>query len=65
MALDAARLRAFATAHGGHATLFRGADRAAGVFHPLAETALALHRNLKATFDPARILNRGRMYAEL
>lgn len=63
--LDAARLRAFAAANGGHATLFRGTDRTAGVFHPLAAAMLALHRNLKATFDPVRILNRGRMYAEL
>jgi glycolate oxidase FAD binding subunit len=63
--IDAAKLRAFAAANGGHATLFRGADRAAGVFHPLPPSLLALHRRLKATFDPARILNRGRMYGEL
>jgi glycolate oxidase FAD binding subunit len=64
--LDAApRLRAFAAAHGGHATLFRGGDRRNGVFHPLPPVIASLHQRLKATFDPKRILNRGRMYAEL
>ena len=66
--LDAARLRAFAAAHGGHATLFRGyrdGDGASGVFHPLTPVIAGLHARLKATFDPKRILNRGRMYAEL
>jgi glycolate oxidase FAD binding subunit len=62
---DAARLRAWASEHGGHATLFRGGDRAADVFHPLSEALAGLHRRLKAVFDPAGILNRGRMYADL
>jgi glycolate oxidase FAD binding subunit len=60
---DAERLRAWAREHGGHATLFRATDKAAGVFQPLAPPALALHQRLKAIFDPAGILNRGRMYA--
>lgn len=60
---DAERLRAFAATHGGHATLFRGGDRRAGVFHPLPPVIAGLHQRLKATFDPQRILNRGRMYA--
>jgi len=60
-----ARLRAFAAEHGGHATLFRGGDRSHGVFHPLPPVIAGLHQRLKATFDPKRILNRGRMYAEL
>jgi glycolate oxidase FAD binding subunit len=63
--LATARLRAFAAEHGGHATLFRGGDRSHGVFHPLPPVIAGLHQRLKATFDPKRILNRGRMYAEL
>jgi glycolate oxidase FAD binding subunit len=47
---------------GGHATLFRGGDKAAGVFHPLAPAIERIHRALKAEFDPHGILNRGRMY---
>ncbi len=60
---DPAKVRAFAEVHGGHATLFRAADRSAGVFHPLPEAMHALHRRLKAVFDPAGILNRGRLYS--
>jgi len=62
--VDASRLRAWAQSHGGHATLFRARDKAPGAFHPLPETMLALHRRLKAAFDPAGILNPGRLYAE-
>jgi glycolate oxidase FAD binding subunit len=62
-ALDAARLRAFAASHGGHATLFRGGNGRDGIFHPLAPAVMTLHRSLKEAFDPVRVLNRGRMYA--
>lgn len=62
---DREALRAWAAGHGGHATLFRAADRSAGVFQPLAAPLLALHRRLKANFDPAGILNPGRLYPEL
>jgi len=54
-----------AAAAGGHATLFRGAGAGAEVFQPLAPTVLALHQRLKAAFDPAGVLNPGRMYAAL
>ena len=47
---------------GGHATLFRGGDRRAGVFQPLQPAVDKIHRRLKAAFDPAGILNRNRMY---
>ena len=51
---------------GGHATLIR-ADRATrasiDVFQPLDLTIAALTTRLKAAFDPAGILNPGRMYA--
>ena len=57
---------AAAAAVGGHATLFRHAPPdAAEVFAPLPAPLLRLHRALKKEFDPAGILNPGRMYAEL
>ena len=58
---DLARVRAWASSHGGHATLFRAADKPSDVFHPLPPTLAELHRRLKATFDPNGILNRNRM----
>jgi len=58
-------LRAWAAQHGGHATLYRGGEKAGGAFAPLSETMLGLHRRLKDVFDPRRVLNRGRMYAAL
>jgi len=71
----AAVVRARAAALGGHATLFRPApaadgtpwpgDRSAGVFTPLPAPLLAIHRRLKAEFDPAGILNPGRLYLGL
>ena len=54
-------LRAWASQHGGHATLYRGNDKSAGVFPPWSESIRALHRRLKQVFDPHGILNRGRM----
>lgn len=62
---EPARLRAWAQQEGGHATLFRAADKTGGVFHPLSETLAGLHRRLKANFDPAGILNFGRLYPGL
>jgi glycolate oxidase FAD binding subunit len=61
---DVATVRAAASKAGGHATLFRGGDRHAGVFQPLAPAVLAIHRQLKNAFDPAGVLNRGRMYKD-
>jgi glycolate oxidase FAD binding subunit len=61
----AGTVRAAAVAAGGHATLFRGGDRAAGPFHPLPDGLMAIHRRLKQTFDPAGILNPGRLYPDL
>ncbi|MBI2297309.1 MAG: glycolate oxidase subunit GlcE [Betaproteobacteria bacterium] len=59
---DAKTIRDAAARAGGHATLFRGGDKSAGVFHPLAPALMKIHRRLKQTFDPAGILNPGRMY---
>jgi glycolate oxidase FAD binding subunit len=52
--------------HGGHATLIRAdapVRAAIDVFQPLGAAVERLTRRIKATFDPAGILNRGRMYA--
>ena len=57
-------IRDCATKVGGHATLFRGGDRAGAVFHPLSAPLLVLHRRLKDAFDPHGIFNPGRMYQE-
>ena len=54
-----------ASALGGHATLLRGAELGAEVFQPLAPAQLALHQRLKTAFDPAGVLNPGRMYEAL
>jgi glycolate oxidase FAD binding subunit len=54
-----------ASSAGGHATLFRGGDRESEVFAPLPAPLFALHQRLKAAFDPAGILNPGRMYKGL
>jgi len=62
---DGDQIRAVASEVGGHATLYRNADRRAQVYHPLSPSMLTLHQRLKASFDPKGILNRGRMYAEL
>jgi len=57
----AAQVREAARIVGGHATLFRGKDKSAGVFTPLAEPIARIHRELKNSFDPAGVFNRGRM----
>ena len=64
-AQNAAQIREIAKRAGGHATLFRGADKSAGAFAPLEPVLTRLHRALKSAFDPAGILNPGRLYPEL
>ena len=59
---DAQTVRAAAAFGGGHATLFRGSDKSAGVFQPLPPALLTIHRKLKRAFDPAGIFNPGRLY---
>ena len=63
--VDAAKLRAWARDNGGHATLFRAADKSAGVFQPLPAPLFEIHRRLKAEFDPHGVLNPGRLYPTL
>jgi glycolate oxidase FAD binding subunit len=63
--VPAADVRRAATDAGGQATLFRGGDRAGEVFPPLPPALAALHRRVKQSFDPAGILNPGRLYPDL
>jgi len=62
---DARTVREAAKRAGGHATLFRGGDKAVGVFQPLAPALMRIHKQLKREFDPHGIFNRGRMYTDL
>lgn len=62
----AAAIRAAVHQYGGHATLVRGPAEvraAVDVFEPLSEPVRRLTTGIKAAFDPAGILNPGRMYA--
>jgi glycolate oxidase FAD binding subunit len=59
------RVRTLAREAGGHAVLFRGAQAGEEVFDPLPAPLLALHRRIKAAFDPAGVFNPGRMYEGL
>jgi len=61
---DAQTIREAAARCGGHAALFRGGDKTPGVFHPLPPALMKLHQRLKQAFDPAGILNPGRMYPD-
>jgi len=62
---DPAIVRDIARKAGGHATLFRAADETTPRLQGLSPALMALHRRLKQTFDPAGILNRGRLYPEI
>jgi glycolate oxidase FAD binding subunit len=63
--LPATEIRARAAKLGGHATLFRNGDRLGELFHPLPARLMDLQRQLKAVFDPHRLFNPGRIYADL
>ncbi|WP_424363245.1 glycolate oxidase subunit GlcE [Methylocystis parvus] len=59
-----AAVRAAIDAHGGHATLIRASDEVRArveVFHPQPAPLAALTKRVKESFDPAHILERGRM----
>jgi glycolate oxidase FAD binding subunit len=64
-ALDSSAVFDVAAAAGGHATLFRGARPGDNIFARPAEPLLRVHASLKKIFDPAGILNPGRMYADV
>jgi glycolate oxidase FAD binding subunit len=61
----AASVRASAARAGGHATLYRAADKSAGAMAALSAPLMRIHRELKAAFDPAGVFNPGRLYADL
>lgn len=63
--LPPAAVREAAAAVGGHATLFRALDKSPGVFAPLSAPLAAIHRRLKASFDPHGVFNPGRLYPHL
>jgi glycolate oxidase FAD binding subunit len=53
----------------GHAVLFRNGSEQnlfqSCIFQPLSPGLLRIHKNLKQAFDPANILNPGKLYPEL
>lgn len=60
-------IRAAVDAPGGHATLIRAAEdvrASVDVFHPQPAPLAALTKRVKESFDPAHVLERGRMRAE-
>jgi glycolate oxidase FAD binding subunit len=64
---QAALVRQRVDALGGHATLVRASDevrRNVDVFHPQHGGLTGLSERVRASFDPKRILNRGRMVRE-
>ena len=62
---EAALVRAAVRRCGGHATLMRAAPEVRAqtdVFEPMSPVQAQLTQRLKEAFDPAGVLNRGRMY---
>lgn len=65
--LDGTELRETLKPFGGHATLWRAGQNdqsSTGVFQPQPAPLAALTQRVKASFDPAGILNPGRMYPD-
>ncbi|MGE5539262.1 MAG: glycolate oxidase subunit GlcE [Gemmatimonas sp.] len=65
---SASAIRSAVAGTGGHATLIRAPESvraAVAVFEPLTPPLAALTRRVKESFDPAAVLNRGRMYADV
>ncbi|HJD43730.1 MAG TPA: hypothetical protein H9906_01705, partial [Candidatus Paenalcaligenes intestinipullorum] len=62
--VEEAQIRAWAVSVGGTATAFRIPPELDinSPFHPLPAPLLRLQQNLKRAFDPAGILNPGRLY---
>ena len=63
----AAAVRGAVDASGGHATLIRASEETrvmVDVFHPQPAALAALTHRVKESFDPAHIMERGRMRAE-
>ena len=62
--IDVKNLRQQVAKLGGHVTLFKGGNKAEGVFEPLPAPLMAIHQRLKQSFDPAGIFNPRRMYLD-
>ncbi len=62
--IDGTHIQKTAKDAGGHATLFRAHNNSTLAFQPLDSGILRIHRTLKQKFDPAGILNPGRLYPE-
>lgn len=63
--MDAASVREGVRAAGGHATAYRNRPPGTDCFQPLDERLMILQQGLKKAFDPAGILNPGRLYPAL
>jgi glycolate oxidase FAD binding subunit len=61
--LDAAQVRDARSTRAATRRSSATARSRSGVFHPLQPALLKIHRRLKDAFDPAGVLNPGRMYA--
>ena len=61
---QAARIREIAHAAGGHATLFRTPASDTPRFDAMSAPIARIHRALMQEFDPHRIFNRGRLFAD-
>jgi glycolate oxidase FAD binding subunit len=64
----AADIRRILSSHGGHATLMRAEPdvrASVEVFQPMTAVVERLSQGIKDSFDPARILNPGRMYSTI
>jgi glycolate oxidase FAD binding subunit len=62
------KIRSVLPQSGGHATLVRAPVQVRGgvnVFQPQAPALASLSRRVKLQFDPKRVLNPGRMYADV
>lgn len=64
-AFDAAKLRDYTAAWGGHAIQYRHADPSVDIFHPLPTGLKIIHERLKLAFDPDRIFNPDHYYSGL
>lgn len=62
---DRRQIIQWAEANGGHATRVDRSDHGCTLFHPLSSALLPLSKRIKQSFDPAGILNPGRLYPDL